>query len=147
MRFSGLGDLLRDTFRPLRPGWGGLLVLGLWLAGCGVDESPPARIAPAPGSGDGTLFTALGEGAALELVRGSQGSQHVFVSLRAWELTPLTARVTLSLERTEDGQQVSSPYEVRLPFEAATTPDAQAELEGLLLVVPNLLRPWAAKCA
>lgn len=116
--------------------WGGLLALGLVLAGCGVDEPPP-RQPPRIEVGTGRQFTALGPGATLELVRGSQGSQHVFVSLRAWELTPLTARVTLSLERAEDGLRVSSPHEVRLPFEAATTPDAPAELEGLLLVVPD----------
>jgi len=45
--------------------------------------------------------------------------------------------VKLSLERTEEGLLVSSPYEVRLPFEAASTPGATARLEGLLLVVPD----------
>lgn len=73
----------------------------------------------------------------LELARGCQGSQHVFVSMRAWELTSLTARVTLSLERVEDGRVVSSPFALRLPFEAGTTRDAPATLEGLLLVVPD----------
>jgi hypothetical protein len=73
----------------------------------------------------------------LELARGCQGSQHVFVSMRAWELTSLTARVTLSLERVEDGRVVSSPFALRLPFEVGATPDAPATLEGLLLVVPD----------
>ncbi|MFY0526970.1 hypothetical protein ACN28I_28805 [Archangium gephyra] len=136
---------MRDTFSSspprVAPVFSGpravLLALGLWLAGCGVGESPPPAPPPRLEVGTGRHFTVLGEGATLELVRGSQGSQHVFVSLRAWDLTPLTARVTLSLARTEDGLRVSSPYEVRLPFEAATTPDAPAELEGLLLVVPD----------
>ncbi|HYO72005.1 MAG TPA: hypothetical protein VEU33_38615, partial [Archangium sp.] len=79
----------------------------------------------------------LGDGAVLELARGCQGSQHVVVSLRAWELTSLTARVTLSLERVEDGRVVSSPFALRLPFEAGASPEAPATLEGLLLVVPE----------
>lgn len=116
-------------------GWGGLLALGLLLAGCGEPVSPPRT--PRLEVGTGLLFTALGEGATLELARGCQGSQHVFVSMRAWELASLTARVTLSLERVEDGRVVSSPYSVRLPFEAGSSPDAPASLEGLLLVVPD----------
>ena len=113
-----------------------LSLLGLLLAGCGV-EQPPPRAPPRLEVGTGRSFTALGEGAVLELARGCQGSQHVFVSMRAWELTSLTARVTLSLERVEDGRVVSSPFALRLPFEVGATPDAPATLEGLLLVVPD----------
>jgi hypothetical protein len=112
-----------------------LLALGLLLAGCGVDETPPPT--PRLEVGTGRYFTALGDGATLELARGCQGSQHVFVSMRAWDLASLNARVTLTLERAADGLVVSSPYAIRLPFEAGTTPDAPATLEGLLLVVPD----------
>lgn len=116
-----------------------LLAVGLLLAGCGAasdgSEGPlmPARIEV----GTGRRFTALQAGATLALVSGSQGSQHVFVSLRAWELSPLTALVELSLTRTEDGREVSAPYKVRLPFEPGTDSEAPATLESLLLVVPD----------
>ncbi|MBN1205297.1 MAG: hypothetical protein JXB05_10265 [Myxococcaceae bacterium] len=116
----------------------GLLALGLCLAACGEDvpdepPGPPARLAV----GTGLTFTALEEGATLELIQGCQGSQHAFVSLQAWELTSLTARVELSLERTSNGDKVSNDYKVLLDFEEPLSAGEPALLEGLLLVVPD----------
>lgn len=155
--FIGPGDTLRDLFSPPSPRlapalvlhrsrrpparartWRGLLALGLLLAGCGDASSSDAPHSPPRVEvGTGREFTVLEEGATLELVRGSQGSQHVFVSLRAWELSPLTAQVELSLARTEDGRAVSAPYKLRLPFEPGSGAEAPATLESLLLVVTD----------
>ncbi|RKH57125.1 hypothetical protein D7V93_18905 [Corallococcus llansteffanensis] len=87
--------------------------------------------------GTGGAFTALQDGDTVELFSGFQGGQHVFVSLRAWELTTLSSRVELSLERTSDGDRVSVPYEVNLRFSPSLQPGEPALLEGLLLQVPD----------
>lgn len=120
--------------------WRGLLALGLGLglAGCGADimdppDAPPVRIEVGTGLG----FTAMTPGSTLELIRGCQGSQHVFVSLRAWELPTLRNTVQLFLERTSDGVDVSAPYNVQLRFAAPERDGEPALLEGLLLIVPD----------
>ncbi|RKG88399.1 hypothetical protein D7V97_42775 [Corallococcus sp. CA053C] len=87
--------------------------------------------------GTGGMFTALQDGDTVELNSGFQGGQHVFVSLRAWELTTLSSRVELSLERTSDGNRVSVPYEVDLRFSPSPQPGEPAMLEGLLLQVTD----------
>jgi hypothetical protein len=113
----------------------GLLALSLCTMGCGeepVPEVPTARLEV----GTGAVFTALEEGATLELFKGCQGSQHVFVSLRAWELTSTSALVELFLERAEDGQ-VFAGSRLRLRFDAPAGPGEPALLEGLLVVVPD----------
>lgn len=137
-RFIGPGDTLLDSAHPLTSCWMRLLALGLLLAACGGSTSfGEATPHPRVEVGTGREFIALQDGATLELVRGGQGSQHVFVSLRAWELAPLTALVELSLTRTGDGQVVSVPYKVRLPFEAGTGEGAPATVDGILLAVPD----------
>lgn len=113
------------------------LLLCLLLTACGASTSSEPPPPPRVEVGTGRAFTPLEAGASLELVRGSQGSQHVFVSLRAWELAPLTAQVELSLALAEDGRVVSAPYKLRLPFEPGTDAEAAATLESLLLVVPD----------
>ncbi|NVJ12635.1 hypothetical protein [Myxococcus sp. AM010] len=113
-----------------------------WLAGCGGEsgpaEEPPAERTPrvAVGVGRPGQYAPVQPGDTLRLQRGCQGSQHVFVSLQAWSLEPLTATVSLSLTRQSDGQRVSLPYQLRLPFEPATE-QRPAMLSGLLLVVPE----------
>lgn len=126
---------MRAPLRPCVTASGTVLALVLLLAACGTatEESPAPRVEV----GTGRQFTALAEGALLELVRGSQGGQHVFVSLRAWGLSPLTAQVELSLVRVDDGRVVSAPHNLRLPFQPGADPTAPATLEGLLLVVPD----------
>ncbi|QSQ21357.1 hypothetical protein JY651_40250 [Pyxidicoccus parkwayensis] len=115
--------------RALCVGW---LVVGLGLAGCpGGPEGPLREIEV----GTGRSFTPIEEDATLELNSGGQGSQHVFVSLRAWELTNLKTEVKLSLERVSDGAQLSAPYKVNLRFSRPTQEGEPAKLEGLLLVV------------
>lgn len=110
------------------------LLLGLGLTGC--PDAPEGPLRPFE-VGTGSMFTALQEGDTVELHSGFQGGQHVFVSLRAWELTTLKSRVELSLERTSDGDRVSSSYEVDLRFSPSLQPGEPAQLEGLLLVIPD----------
>ncbi|WP_426752628.1 hypothetical protein [Myxococcus sp. Y35] len=118
------------------------LATAAWLVGCGGTTEPgedaPATRTPriAVGVGRPGQYTPVKPGDTLRLQRGCQGSQHVFVSLQAWELDPLIATVELTLTRQSDGQQVSLPYQLRLPFEPATA-QRPAMLSGLLLVVPE----------
>ena len=111
-----------------------VVTLGLGLTGCPGEPEGPVRPFEV---GTGPMFTALQEGDTVELHSGFQGGQHVFVSLRAWELATLKSRVELSLERTSDGDRVSSSYEVDLRFSPSPQPGEPAQLEGLLLVVPD----------
>jgi hypothetical protein len=131
-----VGNLLYVADRATRAAvWGGLLALSLGMTGCPAPEpeGEPVRFEV----GTGRRFTGLEEGATLELVRGSQGGQHVFVSMRAWNLTDINARVEMSLERTSDGRQVSSNYAVDLRFVQGLGEGEPALLEGLLLQVPD----------
>ncbi|ATB48530.1 hypothetical protein [Corallococcus macrosporus] len=112
------------------------------LMGCGGESEPPehqpTQTLPrvAVGVGRPGQYVPVKPGDTLRLQRGCQGSQHVFVSLQAWNLDPLTATVTLALTRQSDGQRVSLPYQLRLPFEPANA-QRPAMLSGLLLVVPE----------
>jgi hypothetical protein len=113
-----------------------VLALGLSLVGCGKDAPPePPTIQLELGTGQ--QFTPVADGDALRLQRGCQGSQHVFVSLRAWGLPSEPVFVELSLTRTEDEQRVSRPYRVRYLFAQGSEPNAPDELPGLLLAVPT----------
>jgi hypothetical protein len=113
-----------------------VLVLGFAWAGCGKD-TPPEPPAFQLEVGTGQQFTPVADGDTLRLQQGCQGSQHVFVSLRAWGLPSEPVFVELSLTRTEDGQQVSRPYRVRYLFAQGSEPSAPDELPGLLLTVPT----------
>lgn len=113
----------------------GWLTVGLGLAGCPGDEPDgPLRQLEV---GTGLSFTPIEEGSTLELHSGGQGGQHVFVSLRVWELTNVRAKVELSLERVSDGERVSDPYAVNLRFAEAMRAGEPATLEGLLLVIED----------
>lgn len=119
----------------------GRLMLAVLWAACGGGEPPPAEEPPPAlrveaGTGRAGQFTPVAEGDTLRLQRGCQGSQHVFVSLRAWGLASDKALVNLALRRTGDSQVVSLPYRLRLPF-TSPSPGGPAELTGLLLVVPE----------
>ncbi len=113
---------------------GAWLALGLGLAGCPADPEGPELPFEV---GTGRMFTPLEEGDTVELIQGGQGGQHVFVSMRAWDLTNIRARVEMSMERTSDGERVSSPYSVDLRFTQSAQEGAPALLEGLLLLVPD----------
>jgi hypothetical protein len=110
-----------------------MLALGLTLAGCPeggpTEPDPSLRLEVATGQ---QQFTPLAEGETLLLRQGCQGSQHIFVSLRAWGLPPNPVMVELSLTRAEDGQRVAPAFRVRYLF-AQGMGDAPDELPGLLL--------------
>jgi hypothetical protein len=85
--------------------------------------------------GSGLEFTPIESSSVLSLARGGQGGQHVFVSLRAWDMSVYRNTVELSLERVSDGRRVSFDYEVRLRFDPPMAAGEPALLEGLLLQV------------
>ncbi len=126
-------DVARSTRTFLRLG---LCILGLVLvSGCPEPEpvGPPVRLEV----GHGLEFTPIEAGTVLELHRGTQGGQHVYVSLRAWDMPVYRNTVELTLERVSDGRQLSADYEVKLRFDAPMGEGEPALLEGLLLVVRN----------
>lgn len=112
----------------------GWLALGLGLAGCPGEPDGPLRQVEV---GTGRAFTPVENGDTLELNNGGQGSQHVYVSMRVWELTNPNAEVKLSLERVSDGESLSAPYKVNLRFIHPPSASEPSLLEGLLLVVQD----------
>lgn len=137
----------------------GSLLAGALLLGCptvpGVDAGTDAWAPPPDANFDGELPDAgapedrrlvVGEGESelvpieggrtLLLARGCQGSQHVWISLRADPtFDPRGMTVRLDLFRARDDLRVSLEFLVRLSF----TPDATgtgSSLLGLTLQVP-----------
>lgn len=120
--------------------WRWFPLLALW--GC---EAPPDDPDPTDTStawveaGDFELLLGTGEtsftpfGAEGHLFRGAQGSQHLWVSLRASGIPTGRFHLTLEARRTSDGLPVGGPSSVGLalePREAGTI-----GLEGYALVV------------
>jgi hypothetical protein len=93
-----------------------LLVL---LAGCGAATMTPSQPLPlVVGTGEPGVLRPLAGGEPLLLQRGCQGSQHVFTSVQAPSSNGAEARVQVRIVREMDGQVVSSPLDIRVPFEA-----------------------------
>lgn len=140
-----MGDPVRmgSTERPGRPAAGVLLLGVLLAAACGtsgsgsdVDAGAPADAAAADleiGTGRGE-FVPFEDGETLSLIPGSQGLQHVFVSLRSRGVGPRGVLIELGLVRDRDGARVSVPFEVRLSL-SPVEGEGYAELWGLILVV------------
>jgi len=120
------------------------LTLGSWLTGCGVspvaDAGGDVGDAPAPENGELELgtgelaFVPITEGETLLLARGCQGSQHVWISLRAsTAFNPRGMNVQLDLVRP-DGLRRSLEFLVRLTFDVSAT---GLLLLGITLQVPD----------
>ena len=124
----------------------GSLATGSLALGCGgvlptEDAGGDVGDAPVPENGELVLgtgeldFTPITEGQTLLLARGCQGSQHVWISLRASsDFNPRGMNVQLELRRTSDGLRRSLEFLVRLSFE---TTAAGHTLPGLTLQVPE----------
>ncbi len=86
------------------------------------------------GTGELTFYP-VEDGDTVELVRGFQGLQHVWLAFRVWNLDPERTITEVELIRDRDGLVVSPAYRVRLPFEM--TPEGYAQRTGLTLVVDH----------
>ncbi|MBX7192213.1 MAG: hypothetical protein K1X94_09155 [Sandaracinaceae bacterium] len=138
---------------------GCLLAVSLVLSGCptpanpdaGTDayapppdanfdgELPDAWVAPPErlvvGYGE-TMLDPIEDGETLLLARGCQGSQHVWISLRADAgFDPRGVTVQLDLFRERDDLRVSLEFLVRLSFTADAS-GTSSSLLGLTLQVP-----------
>lgn len=109
----------------------GALLFASW--GCGGSSSSPLEIEL--GTGRPGVFRQIQDDDTVELVRGPQGSQHIWVSLRATGLSGHRARVLLVCA-DGDGREVAASHDMARDF--APIPGAPYEqLDGLPLVVPN----------
>ncbi|HJL20140.1 MAG TPA: hypothetical protein RMH99_31025 [Sandaracinaceae bacterium LLY-WYZ-13_1] len=103
----------------------------------GGTGGPDANVDPSLelGTGEG-FFQPFEDGDTLDLVSGCQGSQHVWIALRAEGIDPRGPIIDLELVRDSDGTVVSQAFTVRVSFDAvAGTP--HADVYGLTLVVPE----------
>lgn len=95
-------------------------------------ESDPPRV----GLGTGELaFHPIEDGDTVELVRGFQGLQHIWIAFRTWNLDPERTITEVELTRDRDGLVVSPAFRVRLPFDVM--PGGYAERTGMTLVVAS----------
>ncbi|MBN8614829.1 MAG: hypothetical protein J0L92_29790 [Deltaproteobacteria bacterium] len=83
-----------------------------------------------------SMLAPIADGQTLLLARGCQGSQHVWISLRAdASLDPRGMTVRLDLFRARDDLRVSLEFLVRLSFQPDAT-GSSSSLLGLTLQVP-----------
>ena len=88
------------------------------------------------GTGSDGMFASVTDGETLELARGCQGSQHVWIALRCRSLDMSPGTVDLRLTRERDGTAVSLPFDARLRFDSQ--PEwGYSQVSGLTLVVPE----------
>ncbi len=147
---NGSRERVVSRSKPSFESWASRLLLTLYLlAGlaCGAPTTAPDDVgnadavddaydagAEAPqlviGSGLGE-FSAVQEGATLQLVIGCQGSKHVWVAARTWGLDPERALVTAELTRVVDDLRVAI-LQVRMNL---TSMVGHAEVGELTLVV------------
>lgn len=119
--------------------------LGALLTACASAPAGDPSDAGGDAGGEATLEVELATGArgwepfedgeVLRLQRGCQGSQHVFVSIRVSGAAEGPLELDLVLRRHRDGESVSLPYVLRLPFTDTPEPGVR-EQTGLTPVVP-----------
>ena len=86
------------------------------------------------GSGGIDVYEPVEDGDTVELARGCQGGQHVWIGLRAWGLDTQPALISLRATRASDGEMVSLPITVRLRFVEMAEYD---QITGLQLIIPT----------
>ena len=112
------------------------LIAVFLLINCGSPPPTPGDPTLSLGGGEG-LYTAFEDGDTLDLVRGCQGAQHVWVALRATGLDPRGTIIDLSFRRASDDVVVSQAFVVRVSMDPVDGMDGVTEVYGLQLVVPE----------
>jgi hypothetical protein len=114
-----------------------VLLTTVFLSACDpVDVGPDAYVPAALEVGNGHVaFVSFEDGDTLELVRGVQGLQHVWVAIRLWGIEPRGTILSLSLVRDRDEAVVSQPLHVRVSL-TPVEGEPYSEVTGLTLVVP-----------
>jgi hypothetical protein len=115
-----------------------LLTIALLLAACDpIDVAPDAYVEPALEVGNGDVaFRSFDDGDTLDLVRGTQGLQHVWIALRTWGIEPRATILSLALVRDRDDMVVSQAFYVRVSL-TPVEGELYSEVTGLTLVVPS----------
>lgn len=138
-------------------GWLGCAVLPscaviLVASGCVTGECVPERDGGPPSDApmgdanvpEGTLTLCEGElacrpiedGDVLQIVRGCQGSQHVWITLRTEGLGAPGNVIDISLVRAVDEEPVSETYHLLLSLVPDATGES-AQLTGFTLIIPS----------
>ena len=117
-----------------------LLAHAIFLLDCGgpppeMDAGPPVEAMLEVGGGEG-LFAPVMDGDTMSLVSGCQGSQHVWVALRAWGIERRGTIIDLELVRDRDELVVSQTFRVRISFQPVDGEDYM-DLAGLTLIVED----------
>ncbi|MDQ3033228.1 MAG: hypothetical protein M3Y87_12490 [Myxococcota bacterium] len=101
----------------------------------GTDDAAVARGTLRIGEGE-LEFREVQDGDVLQIARGCQGSQHVWMTLRSEDMDPRGMIVELSIVRASDETLVSGAFRLRLSF-VEDASGAFAQLTGLTLQVPD----------
>ncbi len=107
------------------------------LLNCGEPPPPPPPGDPSLelGNGEGR-FTSFVDNDTLDLVRGCQGAQHVWVALRANDIDNRGTIIDLSIRRAADDVTVSQAFVVRVSMDPIPDMEGHYEVYGLQSVVP-----------
>lgn len=100
------------------------------------DAGPPPTPSLEIGTGEGQ-FRAFPDGDTLDLVRGCQGSQHVWVALRAASVEPTGTIIDLSIRRASDDVVVSQIFHVRISLRPVGNDPFLFEQYGLTAQIPD----------
>jgi len=114
-----------------------LALLLLWNCG-NPPPTPPPDVDP-------ELTLGVGEGAyrdfedheTLDLVTGCQGSQHVWVAMRAQGIDRRGTLIDVSIRRASDDVVVSQTFRVRISMQPVEGSETEYELYGLTVQVPE----------
>lgn len=100
--------------------------------GGGVDANVEPQLTAGAGEG---RFAEFADNETLPLVSGCQGSQHVWIALRAEGIERTGTIIELELIRTRDMVTVSQTFRVRISFRDVGA--SFVELTGLTLIVED----------
>jgi len=110
-----------------------LALLLLWSCG-----TPPPAVEPGLtlGAGEGA-YRDFEDGETLGLITGCQGSQHVWVAMRAQGIDRRGTLIDVSIRRASDDVVVSQTFRVRISMQPVPGSETLYELYGLTVQVPE----------
>jgi len=100
------------------------------------DGGPPVEPSLTLGTGEGR-YRNFEDGEVLDIVSGCQGSQHIWIALRAEGLDARGTIIDVSIRRASDDVVVSQTFRLRLSLQPVPGNLGLHEVYGLTLIIPE----------